>query len=69
MTLRCPTCKQPSSLDSGNPWRPFCSERCRLVDLGGWLDERYSIPGEQAPTTDGDPRPADLGDLTEAARR
>jgi len=31
-----------------NPWRPFCSERCRLLDLGAWLFERHAIPGEQA---------------------
>jgi uncharacterized protein len=29
-----------------NPFRPFCSERCRLVDLGGWFEERFRIPGE-----------------------
>lgn len=28
----------------GNSYRPFCSERCRLIDLGAWLDEKYSIP-------------------------
>ncbi len=28
----------------GNPYRPFCSERCRLVDLGKWLNEDYRIP-------------------------
>jgi hypothetical protein len=28
-----------------NPYRPFCSERCRLVDLGRWLGEAYRIPG------------------------
>ena len=27
-----------------NPWRPFCSERCKLVDLGGWADESYRVP-------------------------
>lgn len=32
----------------GNPHRPFCSERCRLVDLGAWLDERYAIPGDES---------------------
>jgi endogenous inhibitor of DNA gyrase (YacG/DUF329 family) len=40
-------------------WRPFCSERCRTIDLGAWLDERYVIPGQQAdesagPSGDGD---------------
>jgi endogenous inhibitor of DNA gyrase (YacG/DUF329 family) len=30
---------------TGNPHRPFCSAACRLVDLGGWLDERHRIAG------------------------
>lgn len=30
-------------------WRPFCSERCRLLDLGAWLGDRYRIPGETRP--------------------
>lgn len=41
----CPTCRRPVEWD-GNPHRPFCSERCRLVDLGNWAAERYRIPGE-----------------------
>lgn len=48
MRVPCPTCKGPSSLDRSNLHRPFCSERCRLVDLGGWLDERFRIAGEKA---------------------
>jgi len=28
-------------------WRPFCSERCRLIDLGAWMTERHAIPGEE----------------------
>ncbi len=31
------------------PYFPFCSERCKLLDLGGWLDEKHRIPGEPAP--------------------
>jgi len=47
MTLvRCPTCKQP--VESGAKYRPFCCERCKLVDLGRWLDGSYAIPGEPA---------------------
>lgn len=41
---RCPVCKKQYEWDSKSPWRPFCSERCRLIDLGEWLDEGYSIP-------------------------
>ncbi len=33
--------------------RPFCSQRCADIDLGGWLTERYRVPGGQAPPEDG----------------
>lgn len=49
ITPRCPSCGQPVEWE-GNPDRPFCSERCRVVDLGSWADERYRVPGE--PITD-----------------
>ena len=40
----CPTCGKPVIWGAQSPWRPFCSERCRLIDLGDWLDERNRIP-------------------------
>ncbi|MFT5132034.1 MAG: endogenous inhibitor of DNA gyrase (YacG/DUF329 family) [Gammaproteobacteria bacterium] len=43
----CPNCKKISSLEIDNPWRPFCSERCRLIDLGDWMDENNKLPSEQ----------------------
>jgi endogenous inhibitor of DNA gyrase (YacG/DUF329 family) len=39
--LRCPICKKEVPLDG--PETPFCSKRCRLLDLGNWFDERYAI--------------------------
>ena len=45
---RCPICKAPASPRSVNRAFPFCSERCRLVDLGRWLSEGYRIPGPAA---------------------
>ncbi len=43
--MKCPTCgKQAEWKD--NPYRPFCSERCKLVDLGRWVDEEYRVAGE-----------------------
>jgi len=42
----CPTCKREIEWSAANPWRPFCSERCKLVDLGAWLAEKHAIPGE-----------------------
>jgi endogenous inhibitor of DNA gyrase (YacG/DUF329 family) len=39
----CPQCNQTTSLNSDNAWRPFCSERCKLLDLGEWFGERYTV--------------------------
>lgn len=42
---KCPTCKQ-SFVSGGladNPWFPFCSERCKLIDLGSWLSDQYAV--------------------------
>jgi endogenous inhibitor of DNA gyrase (YacG/DUF329 family) len=51
--IRCPRCRRPVVWE-GNPHRPFCSERCRLVDLGNWVTERYRIEGEDVePEDDG----------------
>jgi uncharacterized protein len=43
---RCPTCHEPAAW-TGNPFRPFCSERCRLIDLGAWITERYRVAGDE----------------------
>lgn len=42
---RCPTCHREAQWQD-NPYRPFCSERCKVLDLAAWADERYRIPGE-----------------------
>jgi endogenous inhibitor of DNA gyrase (YacG/DUF329 family) len=39
----CPICKNATTWEE-NPWRPFCSERCKLIDLGKWVTEEYKIP-------------------------
>lgn len=46
--VSCPTCGKPVIWTSETPWRPFCSERCKLIDLGSWFDESNRIPGESA---------------------
>ncbi len=46
MTVRCPTCKAPV-VWKDHPYRPFCSERCRLADLGRWFREDYRLPAEE----------------------
>jgi endogenous inhibitor of DNA gyrase (YacG/DUF329 family) len=45
----CPTCKKQVDWQD-NPFRPFCSERCKLIDLGSWISEEYRLPGKPAPT-------------------
>ena len=40
--MRCPICKNETVYE-GNPFRPFCSERCKWIDLDNWLGERYRI--------------------------
>ena len=42
MAKRCPICKK-EVVSEGNPFRPFCCERCKLIDLDNWLSERYRI--------------------------
>ena len=44
--LPCPTCKKPTVWAHNNPARPFCSERCKLIDLGAWSSGEHAIPGE-----------------------
>ncbi|MBN2644764.1 MAG: DNA gyrase inhibitor YacG [Desulfuromonadaceae bacterium] len=43
--VKCPVCEKRCAWE-GNRWRPFCSERCRMIDLGCWIDEDYRIAGE-----------------------
>jgi endogenous inhibitor of DNA gyrase (YacG/DUF329 family) len=44
--LRCPTCKRALAWSEEYPYRPFCSERCRLIDLGAWLSEQRAVPDQ-----------------------
>jgi len=48
----CPTCNGPRAPIDQNASFPFCSPRCKLADLGRWLDGSYAIPGEPAPEED-----------------
>ncbi|WP_084088524.1 DNA gyrase inhibitor YacG [Andreprevotia lacus] len=42
--VSCPSCGQRHLYTTQNPYRPFCSERCKLIDLGAWAEERYRVP-------------------------
>lgn len=44
---KCPICKKAVDWNN-NPFKPFCSERCKMIDLGSWADERYRIADEKA---------------------
>lgn len=51
LILSCPRCGADTFWQD-NPTRPFCSEKCRLIDLGRWSNEEYSISGEKQPQPD-----------------
>jgi endogenous inhibitor of DNA gyrase (YacG/DUF329 family) len=55
---RCVHCRQ-RPIDP--EWRPFCSERCRLLDLGNWIDERYRVASEPTAAGNQDPLGPDQG--------
>lgn len=46
--VRCPHCRTAVAWTQENPYRPFCSKRCKLIDLGEWFDETHRIAGEPA---------------------
>jgi uncharacterized protein len=48
----CPVCKKEALPRPKNPAFPFCSPRCRLIDLGKWLGEEYRVPDKQAEETE-----------------
>jgi len=56
--VRCPTCTGPSVFGPQNRFRPFCSERCRQIDLGAWANEEFRVPSPTPPegAPYGDPR-------------
>jgi uncharacterized protein len=50
--VRCPTCGRSVEWNESSPWRPFCSERCKLIDLGAWASEQRSLPGDSVEDED-----------------
>jgi endogenous inhibitor of DNA gyrase (YacG/DUF329 family) len=46
-TVKCPTCGRSIEWSEQSPFRPFCSERCRVIDLGAWLSEKHVIPSNE----------------------
>ena len=48
-TVACPGCAKKVEWTDKNPYRPFCSERCKQIDLGAWAEEKYTIPAVNLP--------------------
>jgi uncharacterized protein len=48
VVVKCPTCRRNVEWSDAQPYRPFCSDRCRLIDLGAWVSEQHKIPDESA---------------------
>jgi endogenous inhibitor of DNA gyrase (YacG/DUF329 family) len=64
--MRCPICNKVVA-HRENPYRPFCSERCKLIDLDNWFSGRYRIPVNGAQVSQTSPVPADESDRDEKA--
>ena len=56
--VRCPACGGESVYAASNPFRPFCSQRCKNMDLGAWASEGFRVPGDAPPDDQsfGDPK-------------
>lgn len=59
MEVKCPRCKKLTEYSDKNPYRPFCSQRCRDIDFGNWVEGNYALPGEKV-----DPTPQSGTDLS-----
>ena len=44
--VKCPTCRRETEY-TGNEFRPFCTERCKLIDFGAWADGKYALPTQE----------------------
>ncbi len=60
--VKCPTCGRSIEWSDSSPFRPFCSERCKLIDLGAWLSEQRGIPGDTSPPESGEAPPESADD-------
>ena len=59
-TVNCPRCSNPVSWISENRFKPFCSERCKMVDLGAWANEQYRVAAvEQDDAVEDSPEPGE----------
>ncbi|MCB1664222.1 MAG: DNA gyrase inhibitor YacG [Pseudomonadales bacterium] len=54
LKVNCPTCNEIVVWSQDNPYRPFCSQRCKMIDFGDWASERHVIAGESVSQQDDD---------------
>jgi uncharacterized protein len=52
INVKCPTCQKRVEWNVNSPYRPFCSKRCQLIDLGDWANEENRLPSNEAITDD-----------------
>jgi len=55
--VKCPVCGKPVAWAEASRWRPFCSERCKMIDLGDWAANRHVIAGAPANSSEETPTP------------
>jgi uncharacterized protein len=56
VAFRCPTCGE--GVPATSPWRPFCCERCKWIDLHGWMSGKYRVEAQEDDDADAPPPPA-----------
>jgi endogenous inhibitor of DNA gyrase (YacG/DUF329 family) len=54
LVVSCPICGVPVEFTAASRWRPFCSQRCKTIDLGAWASESYRIPVASTPDEESD---------------
>ena len=57
VVVACPICGAAVNWTAENRWKPFCSERCKLIDLGQWATEKYRVPAVEQEPEDESPQP------------
>jgi uncharacterized protein len=55
LTVKCPQCGTPVQWEASSKYRPFCSQRCRQIDLGAWASEAYRVEADAPPDDGGNP--------------
>ena len=58
-SVACPRCGTSVQWTATERWRPFCSERCKLIDFGAWASEAYRVPTSEAPEIETEAQPGD----------